>query len=327
MEKIDVLMATYNGEKYVREQIDSILNQTYQNIELYISDDGSTDTTKQILNEYEKQDSRVHVFHQEKNLGYISNFGFLMQQVQSEYYMFADQDDVWLKDKIEHTFQKMKEKGADLVYTDLRVVDQDLHELYPSFWDYLKIRKKVEYDDLRSEYLYNCVTGCTILTKKKFIDQILPLPTKSEYMPHDYWVSLVVALHGKIAHLDEKTILYRQHGNNLIGSEKTSHKFKKFEQVRRLFLDVKIEHFQDYVDRPEVFTEEQNEFNKKCLAYFQDIEHKKVINFKHLGVFHQLYRYDRLSYYLVQGTIMNVPIIASLAFYIRYGILKLMGKR
>jgi len=326
-EKIDVLMATYNGQKYLKEQIDSILNQTYKNIHLIISDDLSTDKTIEILKEYEKKDDRITVYLAGENRGYIKNFEFLLGKVENNIYMLSDQDDVWLPDKIEKSYKALIERNVDLVYTDALVVDKDLNTMYPSFWKYLKIDKKVKYDDIRSEYLYNCVTGCTLISKKEFIKYILPLPCKSEFMVHDYWISLVVALKGKISHLDEPLIKYRQHGNNIIGSEKTSHKFTKFEQVRDLFLRVKIEHFQDYVDRPEVFTKEQNEFNKKCLEYFNDIKNKKYINLRGLKIFHKLYKYDRVSYYMIQWTIMNFPILAKLAFNIRYRVLKLLKKR
>ena len=94
-EKVDVLMATYNGEKYLKEQIDSILNQTYQNIHLIISDDCSTDETRKILKTYEGNE-KITIFYQENNQGYVKNFEFLLKQVSSELFMFADQDDFWL---------------------------------------------------------------------------------------------------------------------------------------------------------------------------------------------------------------------------------------
>lgn len=327
-EKIDVLVATYNGEKYIREQLDSIINQTYKNIRILISDDCSKDSTPDILKEYEQKDDRIIVYTHEKNFGnYIKNFEFLLTKVESEYYALCDQDDVWLPEKIEKTFNKLKEENADLAYTDLKVVDQDLNVIYPSMWDYLKIRKKVEYDDIRTEYLYNCVTGCTLLSKSKFIKDFLPLPCKSEYMVHDYWISLYVALHGKITHLNEATILYRQHGNNLVGTGKESTKFKKFEQVRNLFLKVKIEHFEDYCQRKEAFTKEQNDFNEKCLKYFQMLKQKKHINFRGYGIYHKLYKYDTFRYYMLQFAIMNLPGFSNFIFKIRYCILKLQGKR
>lgn len=327
-ERIDVLVATYNGQNYLAEQLDSIINQTYKNIRILISDDCSTDSTLQILEEYKKKDSRIIVYNHEKNFGnYIKNFEFLLTKVESKYYALCDQDDVWLEDKIEKSYKKLIEEDADLVYTDLKVVDQNLNEIYPSMWDYLKIRKKVNYDDIRTEYLYNCVTGCTLLSKSEYIKDYLPLPCKSKYMVHDYWIALYIALHGKITHLDEPTILYRQHGDNLVGTGKESTKFKRFEQVRELFLRVKIEHFEDYVERKEVFTEEQNKFNDQCLDYFKMLENKKHINFRGYSIFHKLYKYDTFRYYFLQFAIMNLPGLSSFIFKIRYGILKLLGKR
>ena len=96
---IDILLATYNGEKYVAEQIDSILNQTYKNIHLIISDDCSTDNTRKILSQYENNE-RVEIHLQENNLGYIKNFEFLLKQVKNELYMLSDQDDFWLKETL-----------------------------------------------------------------------------------------------------------------------------------------------------------------------------------------------------------------------------------
>ena len=98
-ETVDILLATYNGEKYVIEQIESILHQTYKNIRLLISDDCSTDDTRQILEQYQKKDNRIEIFFQEKNLGYIRNFAFLLNQVKNKYYMLSDQDDVWLPER------------------------------------------------------------------------------------------------------------------------------------------------------------------------------------------------------------------------------------
>ena len=160
-EKIDVLLATYNGEKYLREQLDSILNQTYTNFNLIISDDCSTDGTVKILEEYEKKDSRITgVFVHQKNQGVVKNIEYLLSLVQSDYYMLADQDDVWLPEKIEMSLKKIKETDSDLVFGDLEVVDEKLNTIYPSFNDYMllsrKISKYINTDKLN--YIYNCIT-------------------------------------------------------------------------------------------------------------------------------------------------------------------------
>ena len=125
-EKVDVLVATYNGEKYLREQLDSIIKQTYKNIRILISDDCSKDRTQEILQEYEKKDDRIKIFLHDRNLGSNKNFEFLLRQVESKFYMLSDQDDVWLPEKIEKTIQKQKETGADLVFGDLEVVNEKL---------------------------------------------------------------------------------------------------------------------------------------------------------------------------------------------------------
>ena len=170
MEKtIDILMATYNGEKYLAEQIDSILNQTYKNIRLIISDDASKDGTRKILKEYEEKDERIKVFYQEKNLGYVKNFEFLLKQVQSEIFMLSDQDDVWLPEKVEKSYQTLQGQNADLAFGDLEVVDQNLNTMYPSFNDFMKLSRKIKkyINSYKVNYLYCCVTGCTVILRKK----------------------------------------------------------------------------------------------------------------------------------------------------------------
>ena len=130
MEKIDILLATYNGEEYLEEQLNSILNQTYKNFNLIISDDNSTDSTVKILDKYSKKDSRIIVYKQNRNLGVVSNFEFLLSKVESKYFMFSDQDDIWIETKIEKSINKLEETNSDIVFTDLMVVDDKLNVLY-----------------------------------------------------------------------------------------------------------------------------------------------------------------------------------------------------
>lgn len=329
METIDILLATYNGEKYLREQIESILNQTYSNIRLIISDDCSKDNTREIIKEYEKKDNRIVSYFQEKNLGYVKNFEFLLSKVESETYMLSDQDDYWLPDKVEHTYNKMKETNADLVFTDLEVVDENLKTIYPSFNDYMKLSRKIKkfINSYRLQYLYNCVTGCTLMSKKKFINKIIPIPVVSKYAIHDTWIACTVANCGKVAYLDEKTIKYRQHGSNQVGTDKISHKFKKLDQVREVFIDVKIGLFKTYVENDRIFNENLKKKNRKALAYFEMLKNKKYINLKGWNTFHDLYKTETFSYYTLNFLIMNFPGISKILFNIRYQVLKILGKR
>ena len=328
-QKIDVLLATYNGEKYLKEQIDSILNQTYTNIRLIISDDCSKDNTRSILKEYEQKDDRVKIYYQEKNQGYIKNFEFLLKQVESDIYMLSDQDDVWLPEKIEKTYQTLKEKDADLVFGDLEVVDEKLDTMYPSFNEYMLLNRKIEkyIDSYKVNYLYNCVTGCTVMSKKDFIEKVLPVPSKSKYVAHDHWLGIIISINGKLIYMPEKYIKYRQHGNNEIGTNKISHGFTKLEQVRKLFIEVKLGVFETYVENAEKFPEKLQELNIQSYNYFKMIENKKNFNFKNWRVFHKLYKTETFIYYIENFLIMNMPFIGRGLFKIRHGILKLLGKR
>lgn len=328
-EQIDILLATYNGEKYLKEQIDSILNQTYKNIRLIVSDDCSKDETSIILKEYEKTDDRVKVYIQQQNLGVVKNIEFLLNKVESKYYMLSDQDDFWLENKVEKSLEKLRATDADLVFGDLEVVDKDLNTMYDSFGDYMKLNDKIHkyINSDRLNYIYNCVTGCTVLAKKETIDYILPLPTVSKYVIHDYWIGLMVSIHGKVAYMDEKYIKYRQHGNNQVGTEKISHGFNKLDQVRELFINVKLGVFKTYVENNDKFPESMQKLNVEIYNYFKMIENKKNFNFRKWNVFHKLYKTETLKYYVLNFMIMNLPLVARFLFRIRYRVLKMIGKR
>lgn len=328
-ETIDVLLATYNGEKYIKEQIDSILNQSYKNIRLIISDDCSKDKTQEILKEYEKKDNRIELHIQEKNLGVVKNIEFLLKQVKNKYYMLSDQDDVWLPEKIEKSLETLLKNNVDLVFGDLEVVDQDLKTMYPSFGDFMLLNKKINkyINSNRLNYIYNCVTGCTILAKKETIQKILPLPKKSKYLIHDHWIGLMTSIYGKVAYMPEKYIKYRQHGNNQVGTDKISHGFKKLDQVRELFINVKLGVFGTYVENNNRFPEDMQKLNTEIYEYFKMIENKKNINFRKWKTFHELYKTESFSYYILNFVIMNLPMFGRPIFNIRYAILKLLGKR
>ena len=326
---IDILLPTYNGEKYLKEQLDSILNQTYKNIRLIISDDCSKDSTPEILEEYRKKDERIELYLQKENIGVVKGIEFLLKKVKSNYYMLADQDDVWLPIKVEKSIETLTKQNADLVFGDLEVVDQNLKTIYPSFGDFMMLNRKINkyIDSYKVNYLYNCVTGCTVLSKKEFIEKILPIPTESKYLIHDHWIGLIVALNGKLAYMPEKYIKYRQHGDNQVGTDKISHGFKKLEQVRELFINVKLGVFGTYVNNKEKFPKELQEQNEKALDYFRNIKNKKNFNFMGWNVFHKLYKTETPIYYLENFVIMNMPFIGKILFNIRYRVLKILKRR
>lgn len=221
-DKIAILMATYNGEKYICQQIDSILSQTCKDWELYIHDDGSTDNTIAALESYvEKYPNKIHLIDGKSTGGAKYNFFYLFGQVEAPYYMTCDQDDVWLDKKIELTYDKMLtiENKADvpcLVYTELRVVDSELNTIADTMSEYqsLDCHKRT----INQFILQNSVTGCTMMVNMALRDKMLHITDIDNTIMHDWWAALVAAQFGKTAFIDEPTILYRQHGDNSLGA-------------------------------------------------------------------------------------------------------------
>ena len=312
MEKVNILMATYNGRRYVAKQIESILNQTYQDFRLIVSDDCSTDSTLKILEEYESKDDRIEIFSQGQNLGIVGNFEFLIGKVRSEYFMFADQDDVWEKDKIEKSIKKLEEDKLDLVYTDLSVVDSRLNEIAPSYWRLKGLDYRIKkYNDFESLYLNNFVTGCTMLVKSKWINDILPLPKESKYVLHDYWISLIISQKGKIGYIDEPTVKYRQHKDNKVGSITVSEQMHTLDDVRDLFIKVKLEHFNVFIKNEKVFKSDlYKELNQKALEYYERLKNAKNISLKGISLFFQLYKYESFDYKMKNLAILHFPVFA-----------------
>ena len=318
-QKVDILLATYNGEKYIKEQVESILNQTYENIQIIISDDCSTDKTRQVLKEYENNE-KIKIFYQEKNLGYVKNFEFLLKQVESNLYMLSDQDDVWKKEKVEKSVEKIESEKLDLVFGDLEVVDENLNTLYKSYNRYMHLIHKIKkyQKDYRLQYLYNCMTGCTIISRKNWIDKVLPFPTDSKYMIHDYWLGLVIALNGKVGYIEEPYILYRQHGKNQVGSKKASKTASKLEEVRNISINTRIGTFETYVMHEEIFDEKLRKQNKKALEYFKMLKNKKNFNFRQWGIFFRLYKYESFSQYIKNFMVLNLPWIVKIVFDLKH---------
>ena len=302
MEKVDILLATYNGEQYLREQLDSIMCQTYSNFRLLISDDCSSDSTKEILEEYVEKDKRIIVFSQEKNLGVVKNFEFLLKRVENKYFMFSDQDDIWNENKIEKSIKVIEETKSDLVYSDLEVVDSSLNVTYSSYWKLKGFYKKiVKYNNFESLYLNNFITGCTMLSKKEFIDEVLPLPNTSKFILHDYWIPLILSQKHKITYIEEPLIKYRQHKNNKVGSKKKTDELKSIDEIRKLFIQVKKD-------------EKIKILNRQAMEYYEMLEKKKNFNFRKWKLFFKLYKYESFIYVMQNFMILNMPFITKILY-------------
>ncbi|MDD5064775.1 MAG: glycosyltransferase family 2 protein [Phycisphaerae bacterium] len=222
---IDILLATYNGEKYLTQQIDSIVAQTYKDWQLLIRDDLSTDNTVNIIKNYTRRcPDKIRLIEDSKgHLGLVRNFEALLESSQSEFIMFCDQDDIWLPNKIELTLNAMEAAGKTqpntplLIHTDLKVVDETLTPIAESFWKLHRISP--ENDCQLKKIIYrNIVTGCTVMINKKAKE--ISMPFSPEARIHDWWIALNVVKNGKIIHVTTTTVLYRQHTANIIGAKK-----------------------------------------------------------------------------------------------------------
>jgi len=222
---IDIILPTFNGYKHLEEQLDSIILQTKSNNwRLLTSDDKSQDLTKEIVYRYQNKYPQNLLFINDtsQNLGVVLNVSHILQHSKSNYILFSDQDDVWLSHKIEITLNKMlqmeKEYGKEtpiLIHTDLQVVDRNLNLINPSFQKYQNLDphpKKL----LPRLLVQNFVTGCTMMINKPLKELITTIPP--EAIMHDWWIALIAATMGKIAYINEPTVLYRQHQNNTIGA-------------------------------------------------------------------------------------------------------------
>lgn len=220
---VDILMATYNGEKHIAEQLDSILAQSYTNWQVIIQDDCSKDSTVDIINSYIEKYPQKFVLHKNaSNTGTAGlNFLSLVQKSESDYIMFCDQDDVWKPDKIYITLKKMLEledihpRKPILVHTDLEVVDSNLLPISPSIFKLQHLHS--EDTAINRLLVQNNITGCTMMINKSLRKALAHYP--SNIVVHDWWIAVVASVFGEIGFVEQSTISYRQHPGNFCGAQ------------------------------------------------------------------------------------------------------------
>lgn len=203
--KVAILMSTYNAAPFLKEQVNSIIKQTYTNWKLVIRDDGSTDSTPLMIEEFTKKDNRISFINKEsqKNIGVIRSFFSLLENVDADFFMFCDQDDVWLQSKVKMSLDKMEQqeniKTPILVHTDLKVVDQNLNTINDSFMEKEKLNLKNQLGNL---VIQNNVTGCTVMINNCFRNIIIDKGIPDEIIMHDWWMALVANCIGKVLYID-----------------------------------------------------------------------------------------------------------------------------
>lgn len=226
--KIAILMATYNGEKYLREQLQSLYNQTYTDWTLYIGDDGSTDGTASIVREFSERYGNIVFRQNSEGKGAMSNFMGLLAEAEADYYMFCDQDDVWLPHKVETTLRKMREIEAEnrqrpaVVCSDLKVVDKNLQTIAPSFWEMSEMLPDLLASNFNYLGVHFLATGCTMMINAAA--KRIAFPYSPCAFMHDAWLVMkTMKAGGTFGIIREPLMLYRQHGGNVLGAGDVNH--------------------------------------------------------------------------------------------------------
>ena len=293
-----VAMCTYNGEKYIKEQLQSIINQTMKPDEIVICDDCSKDATVRIINETLKNWTGLwRLIINEKNLGFQKNFQKAMSLCNGDIIYLSDQDDVWDLKKMEIMNQTFREHPrAVLVFHDATLVNEQLQLLYPSFWDILDFEPKKfllkKYDIL---FKRNILQGSACALKKMVFTKAIPFPNQAV---HDEWLLLVAISMGDVIPIPQILMKYRQ-GNNALGGlpESGLHRVKKWTVS---YKNTGICHYDELLRRSAIF----NEYEKRN---FISAELEKRSNFKRFSRFLQ-YRLNCINE-------MNVLIIKTIFQY------------
>jgi len=224
---LTVVLSSYNGAKFLPQQIESIRGQTCIDWSLLIRDDGSTDGTQQLIQSLTQADPRITVVSDPLgNVGPGASFGALLEYAYSrgtQYVALADQDDVWVPEKLDRQLELLRRKEAAagttaplLVHSDLAVVDQDLAPVHPSFLSFEHLSHIAQWP-IGTLLVQNFVTGCSTIVNRALLGIALPVPSAA--IMHDWWLALCAACYGSILYLPEATVLYRQHGGNTLGSK------------------------------------------------------------------------------------------------------------
>ena len=231
--RLAILLSTYNGEEFLDEQLDSILDQSVKDIVIVVRDDGSSDETTAVLARYEKNYSEKFCLlpSDDQNLGAKGSFACLMRYVLENkhalgldraYMMFADQDDIWIPQKAEYEFQRLlqierRESSLipALVHSDLEVIDRHGKCIAESFIAYQGL--KIDRGNLVNLALSNLVTGCTAVINEELANKALPIP--NDAIMHDWWLAVTAAAFGAREFIDQPLVRYRQHDANAIGAQ------------------------------------------------------------------------------------------------------------
>lgn len=230
---ISVALCTYNGEKYIRQQLDSILAQTMPVDEIVIHDDCSTDSTYRILNDYANRFPQIKVSRNDFNVGFVKNFENALVECQGDYIFFSDQDDIWMKDKVALTVNYLKKTGMFGAFSNGHLIDENGKKINCTLFSVQNLVPYIE-RGLLDRYIFeilclkgNFVTGAALTITKSAKKLVLPFRT-SKYILHDMWIGLSLSSKHKLGYIDKPLISYRIHSEQECGLNMESSMRREF---------------------------------------------------------------------------------------------------
>lgn len=323
MEQVDILLTTYNTEKeYLEKQIKSILNQTYKNIKLLISDDCSTkQEIKDILEDYKSQDERIELYWQKENLGYNKNFEFLLKQSKANYIMFADHDDIWYPQKVEKSVKKIQEKDVDLVYCNANQINEKDEMIQKDYFKY----KNVPFVEGKDKIaMARCIgIGCSQIITKSVRDKMIPF--KDAVIAHD-WLAGCIANEGKgICYMKEPLFGYRLHSTNVFGGRSLAQNLTKWKEQNgksyQAYLKYRREKVIDkaYLDGAKMCmqystNQENKEFLENIIKYYQSLKKTNYVNIHIFQYFSFLASKNLAKKMIKEIVIFHIPIVGYLLY-------------
>lgn len=319
---VDILLPTYNTrEEYLREQLESLINQTHTNIKIYISDDASTENNVlEIINEYKNKDSRIIIFEQKHNIGYNKNFEFLLQQSTSDYIMFCDHDDIWHEDKVEKSLIKIKKTNSSLVYANCRLIDENRKLINNNYFKTKNIPLIKGKSNLAiSRY---AGLGCSQIITKKVKEKMLPF--KPEVMAHDWLAGFIANEQNGIDYIDEELFDYRQHTTNVFGGRNLNQNIEKWKkQNGNTYISYK-KYREDVINKAYLtgikmcleYAEinENKIFLAKLIKYYESILETKAINIHIIKYFRFLGGKNLAKKMCKEIVLFHFPLIAYIVF-------------
>ena len=267
---VSIALATYNGERFLSQQLDTLLSQTYKNIEIIACDDNSTDNTWLILQEYAEKNKLIKIFRNEGNLGFIKNFERAVKLCEGDFIAISDQDDLWQPEKIEKLTNAIN--NYSLIYSDSAFIDANNAFSGEKMGDTYSF---VEGFDGRNFTLTNCVSGHASMFRRDLVPYILPFPACVDY---DWWAAFVATTQNGLKYFDECLVSYRQHAESVTDNSGLSKDTTKNTKQYKENIKLKIE--KDRIDRLHLFektinnnqnnnnqNDSQNDNNKKTQLF------------------------------------------------------------